>query len=676
MIGNEYSLELCNVFHTGQVEPGTCFQRLMGSVKTGIILKDVSLEVHGGEVLAILGSKGSGKRALLEVISRRAQGPTRGQILLNGAPMSLRLFQQNCGYVTHKCDLLPGLTVEQTLHYAAHLTIGSKVSRYVKRSRMKQVMADLALTQVANRAVGDLTQSEYRRLMIGVQLVRDPVVLLLDEPTWDLDPLNTYLVISILSNHARKYGRAVVLTMEKPRSDVFPFLDRVAYLCLGDVVYTGGTRLMLDYFRSIGFPCPELENPLMYYLCLSTVDRRSRERFIESNHQIAALVEKFKLEGGPFRRKTSTMAPGGVQIMDSTTDPVGMHNMGVPTVVGGSTTPSLANNKVPLSAFGRPNAFTVAFTLYMRNLAATFNFRVVGLTHIFLRLLALPIFHLLLWIFYSGMEDYQRTFITRNGLIFNCLAGAYFVSIIVTASTFSAFRTRYYQEAQEGLYSGPLFLLSYSFLAVPFAVISVGAASRITFLLTGLHATTDWLFFGAVQLACYLLAQQQTIALMLVVRSSFTSAIVSIYLTIIYLMLGSGSLRSFHSLSDWLLYLTYATQSRYAGAFLNLQMFGNNNWVNLNGLPRDSKTNCTVPVIQTQDSLVTASSSFGCRYADGMAYVTERYGRDNNNDALSEMLDMDINLAIAFAFPIGLAIFNSLLYLIPLPAFIKAKFRE
>jgi ABC-type multidrug transport system ATPase subunit len=39
---------------------------------------------------------------------------------------------------------------------------------------MKQVMADLALTQVANRAVGDLTQSEYRRLMIGVQLVRDP----------------------------------------------------------------------------------------------------------------------------------------------------------------------------------------------------------------------------------------------------------------------------------------------------------------------------------------------------------------------------------------------------------------------------------------------------------------------------------------------------------------------
>lgn len=62
---------------------------------------------------------GSGKRALLDVISRRVQGPTRGQILLNNVPMSLKLFQERCGYVTHKCDLIPGLTVQQTLHYTA-----------------------------------------------------------------------------------------------------------------------------------------------------------------------------------------------------------------------------------------------------------------------------------------------------------------------------------------------------------------------------------------------------------------------------------------------------------------------------------------------------------------------------------------------------------------------------
>ena len=158
------------------------------------------------------------------------------------------------------------------------------------------------------------------------------MVLLLEEPTWDLDPLNTYFIISILSNHAKKYNRIVMITMEKPRSDIFPFLDRVTYLCLGDVVYTGATRMMLDYFRSIGFPCPELENPLMYYLCLSTVDRRSRERFIESNNQISALVEKFKVEGGPYRK----YAGPAVEL-----EHLEQHQ------------------KIPLTAYGRPGFLTV-----------------------------------------------------------------------------------------------------------------------------------------------------------------------------------------------------------------------------------------------------------------------------------------------------------------------------
>ncbi|XP_049847501.1 ATP-binding cassette sub-family G member 5 [Schistocerca gregaria] len=656
-MNGEHCLELCNVFHTGHVEPGTCMQRLMGNVKTGIILKDVSLEVHGGEVLAVLGSKGSGKRALLEVISRRAQGPTRGQILLNGMPMSLRLFQQSCGYVTHKCDLLPAITVEQTLYYAAQLTIGSKISHYVKASRVKQVMADLALTQVANRGTQYLTPSEYRRLMIGVQLVRDPILLLLDEPTWDLDPLNTYLIISILSNHARKYGRIVVLTMEKPRSDVFPFLDRVMYLCLGDVVYTGGTRLMLDYFRSIGFPCPELENPLMYYLCLSTVDRRSRERFIESNHQIAALVEKFKIEGGPFRKSSSSTV--GNVVPDG------------PDLVHGGVAAN--SNKVPLSAFGRPGCLRVMCMLYMRCLATTFNLKRTGVTCLALRLLALPIFHFLLWIFYSGMQDYQRTFITRNGLVFNCIAGSYVVAIIVTACTFPPHRTRYYQEAQEGLYSGPLFLLCYLLYSLPFSAVSVAAASRISFELIGIKALSEWLLFGGVLWACFLLAEQQTIAILMTVCSSFRAAVCSLYISTVYLILGSGVLRSFHGLPDWLLYLTYATQSRYAGAFLSQQIFTKDGL--LNNLPYDANVNCT-SFFLSQSSSQASSSSFVCRYANGMAFLSERYGKKDGVDTLAEILDRDLNFGVVYAFSIGLIIINALLYLVPLPAFVKAKFRE
>jgi len=671
----EYILELGNVFHSGQVEPGTCLQKLVGSVRVGVILKDVSLEVHGGELTAVLGSKGSGKRALLEVISRRAQGPTRGQILLNGAPMSMRLFQENCGYVSQKCDLLPGLSVYQTLRYAANLTIGKKVSSYVKESRVKVVLADLALSNLANRAVSSLTRAEYRRLCIGQQLIRDPILLLLDEPTWDLDPLNTYFIVSILSHHAKKYNRIVMLTMEKPRSDIFPFLDRVTYLCLGDVVYTGATRMMLDYFRSIGFPCPELENPLMYYLCLSTVDRRSRDRFIESNNQISALVEKFKLEGGPYRKYTGAA--------------VDLENFEL-------------QQKVPLTAYGSPGLFTVLINLIGRNWSLHNPLRRTGLYHLFLNLVLLPAYATLLWIFYfhannNNGKEYQRSFVTKNGLIFNSLAGAYFMAVVSTALTFGGVRTRYYQEAREGIYSGPTFLVSHLVASLPLSLLTSLSAALILFkgLKTELvcvgagscsalssyssselrelddytveHAWyPDFLLYWLAIWASYLLAQQQTLSIMLVVRSSYSAALLSSFVSIVYLCLGSCTVRSHAGLPELMYHLTYILQSRYSGAILNhLEFHDRQSLVGLGW--RNETSGQEFPC--TKDAY-----GFNCRYINGTHYLVDKYRYPGTH--LDQLLDPWTNTAINFAFPAALAILNLVLYLLPLPAFVKAKFRE
>lgn len=82
---------------------------------SALILKGINMTVRSGEVMAILGSKGSGKRALLDVISKRAVGETHGQILLNGIPLSKRLFQEKCGYVTQSNHFIPGLKLLETL---------------------------------------------------------------------------------------------------------------------------------------------------------------------------------------------------------------------------------------------------------------------------------------------------------------------------------------------------------------------------------------------------------------------------------------------------------------------------------------------------------------------------------------------------------------------------------
>lgn len=63
------------------------------------------------------------------------------------------------------------------------------------------------------------------------------------------------------------------------------------------------------------------------------------------------------------------------------------------------------------------------------------------------------------------------------------------------------------------------------------------------------------------------------------------------------------------------------------------------------------------------------------RYTDGSAYLSERFGREDA-DHVADLFAADTNLAVAMAFPVGLLLVNCLLYLVPLPAFVKAKFRE
>ena len=123
---------------------------------------------------------------------------------------------------------------------------------------MKQVLADLALSPVSSKTVDSLTQSEYRRVAIGVQLVRDPVVLLLDEPTGDLDPLNTYFVVSILANHAKKYNRIVLLTMEKPRYTKITKNIRINYsnILLGPIFFHFWTAFRICAWAMSSTPEP------------------------------------------------------------------------------------------------------------------------------------------------------------------------------------------------------------------------------------------------------------------------------------------------------------------------------------------------------------------------------------------------------------------------------------
>ncbi|CAD7092218.1 unnamed protein product [Hermetia illucens] len=599
MIGSDYVLEAHNIYHTAEVDGKGCFN---GSGNSALVLKGVNLIVHSGEVMAILGSKGSGKRALLDVISRRAEGSTRGQVLLNGAPLSKGLFQQRCAYVTQNNSFIPGLTISQTLHYTPTILSG-----YLKSSKVRQVLADLALSQVAHKRVEHLNLSEKRRLSIGIQLVRDPVMLLLDEPTQGLDPLSAYLLISILSNSAKKTGCGILLSLEKPRSDVFPFLDRALFLCLGGVVYSGSTRAMLEYFHGIGFPCPQLENPLMYYLCLSTVDRRSRDRFLESSQQIEALVERFSRE----------------------------------TPLPEAPVNSLGTGKVPL-AYGKPGELKVWALLYLKLLASTFSCGVVGLKSLILRLFLLPLAMSLMWLFYSNVGNDSHGFFSKNGMILNIIGLSYGCGILTTISLYPCWRKRFFEDYPEGLYSGATMLIAYNALSIPFAFISAAIAACVIYPLVLDPQTPDGISFTYLLVSLwssFTFAEQLCVLFLLVVKSPFNAAIAVTYILVICISLASGTVRSYKGLLPWLQDNTKGTHTRYVSSLLHSVAFS-------------QKTNCT------------PTASVICPKATD--FLHERLGRADPDET--------IDVAASCAFAIGFVAFNMLLYLFPMPRFIRRKY--
>lgn len=134
--------------------------------------------------------------------------------------------------------------------------------------------------------------------------------------------------------------------------------------------------------------------------------------------------------------------------------------------------------------------------------------------------------------------------------------------------------------------------------------------------------------------------------------------------------------RSYKGYEDWLHYLTYITHTRYASIFLHRNVFKQPDF---NILPYSEAENCTsiTSLIQTTSNLNTTSNA-NCRYASGKAFIAERFTSRNFNGDLSQAADLNLefNMGISFAFSVGIMLLNKFLYLLPLPSYIKDKFRE
>lgn len=377
-------------------------------------------------------------------------------------------------------------------------------------------------------------------------------------------------------------------------------------------------------------------------MCLSTVDRRSRDRFVESSAQIAALVDKFKLEGHEYRRY---VAPNnGVNGVSS-----------VPTI--------------PLTAYGKPSSVSVAFALIGRQLSS-----VLTMPSLFKKILLIPLALLFLYLFIlPKLENEQQAMHTRSGLIFNTMAIISYMTIVITAYTFSCHRNRFYEESsRSSLYRGPLFILTNVFTSLPFSLITMAIASSLFYWLAGWRLDNDywlerWIIFAAILWAIYAFAEQHTIAVMCFIRSPFNVSVVTMTLISFYLILGSGTLRSVIAMNDfkWLEYLNYANIYYYTGWTLHFNEFQNNPL-----LDRAPSVSDSGIILSCPPNVVPGR----CMFVNGTHFLTQRYSQGVNWPEFS--INYWRNVALPFVFVLTSYALNVIVYVVPLPASLKAKFRE
>lgn len=222
-----------------------------------------------------------------------------GNVRYNGSSDLLTITN---AYVTQTDVLLPSLTVRETLLYAASLRLPPSTTSQQRKQLVEEIILELGLKECADTRVGDgfkkggCSGGERRRVSIGVQMLRNPSVLFLDEPTTGLDATSAFHLVKTLK-HLANTGRTVITTIHQPRSDIFFLFDRLTFLSRGNVAYTGPTTDCLSWFDGLvpGKLKPHV-NPADYLIDIVAVDTRTKEAEEESQARVNRLLVGWRKE--------------------------------------------------------------------------------------------------------------------------------------------------------------------------------------------------------------------------------------------------------------------------------------------------------------------------------------------------------------------------------------------
>ncbi|NXO90773.1 ABCG2 protein, partial [Certhia brachydactyla] len=255
-----------NIYYRVKTKTGfLCFKKTTEKE----VLRDVNGIMKPG-LNAILGPTGSGKSSLLDILAaRKDPHGLSGDILINGAPQPAN-FKCTSGYVVQDDVVMGTLTVRENLKFSAALRLPKSVKEQEKNERVNQIIKELGLSKVADSKVGTqftrgVSGGERKRTNIGMELITDPAILFLDEPTTGLDASTANAVLLLLKRMS-KQGKTIIFSIHQPRYSIFRLFDSLTLLAAGRVLYHGPAQHAIGYFQSIGYQCEPYNNPADFFL--------------------------------------------------------------------------------------------------------------------------------------------------------------------------------------------------------------------------------------------------------------------------------------------------------------------------------------------------------------------------------------------------------------------------
>ena len=170
-------------------------------VKGGVdALNDVNLRINDGEFVFVVGNSGAGKSTLLKLLTREIQ-PTSGRVFVNGYNLSklrnrkLPYFRRSLGMIFQDFRLIPSLTVYENVAFV--LRVIDKSKKYI-RQRVPYVLNLVKLGDKAKCYPGQLSGGEQQRVAIARAFACDPKIIIADEPTGNIDPELSYVIVELL----------------------------------------------------------------------------------------------------------------------------------------------------------------------------------------------------------------------------------------------------------------------------------------------------------------------------------------------------------------------------------------------------------------------------------------------------------------------------------------------